>query len=148
MLFKFYYFFDISFCPTLWWKIMRNFCTCFVSKISEQEIFFSDKSLFSSLSYPTCYNFNKDLPFMNFWKVLNGLLSPGKHCAICFFPLLVHIARYQPCDTHTLEWIYSSCCPVRLWMQSPWRHSSPGWMGLWATESTGRCPCLSQAGWN
>jgi len=24
----------------------------------------------------------------------------------------------------------------------PWKHSRPGWMGLWATWSRGRCPCL------
>ena len=33
-------------------------------------------------------------------------------------------------------------CPARLWMTLPWKHSRPGWMGLWATWSRGRCPCL------
>jgi len=23
----------------------------------------------------------------------------------------------------------------------PWKCSRPGWMGLWATWSSGRCPC-------
>jgi len=26
--------------------------------------------------------------------------------------------------------------------------SRPGWMGLWATWSSGRCPCPWQGGWN
>jgi len=26
---------------------------------------------------------------------------------------------------------------VRLWMPPPWKHSRPGWMGLWATWSRG-----------
>jgi len=30
----------------------------------------------------------------------------------------------------------------------PWKCSRPGWMGLWATWSSGRCPCLWYGGWN
>jgi len=26
--------------------------------------------------------------------------------------------------------------------------SRPGWMGLWATWCSGRCPCPWQGGWN
>lgn len=26
----------------------------------------------------------------------------------------------------------------------PWKHSSSGWMGLWATWSSGMCPCIQQ----
>ena len=29
-----------------------------------------------------------------------------------------------------------------------WRSSRPGWMELWATWSSGRCPCSWQGGWN
>jgi len=45
-------------------------------------------------------------------------------------------------------WETGTGCPVRLWMPPPWKHSRPGWMGLWATWSSGRCPCLKQGGWN
>ena len=30
----------------------------------------------------------------------------------------------------------------------PWKCSRPGWMGLWATWSSGGCPCPQQGGWN
>jgi len=33
-------------------------------------------------------------------------------------------------------------CPERLWVFPPWKHSRPGWMGLCATRSGGRYPCL------
>ena len=29
-------------------------------------------------------------------------------------------------------------------MPPPWKHSRPGWMGLWATWARGRWPCLQQ----
>lgn len=32
--------------------------------------------------------------------------------------------------------------PLSQWMLPPWRHSEPGWMGLWAACSRGRCLCL------
>jgi len=32
-------------------------------------------------------------------------------------------------------------CPERQWRPHPWKHSRPGWTGLWATWSTYRCPC-------
>jgi len=35
-----------------------------------------------------------------------------------------------------------------MWVTPPWRCSRPGWMGLWATWSSGRCPCPWQRGWN
>ena len=38
--------------------------------------------------------------------------------------------------------------PESLWMPHPWQCSRPGWMGLWATWSSGRCPCPWQGGWN
>jgi len=39
-------------------------------------------------------------------------------------------------------WDAGTGCPERLLMSPPWKHSRPGWMGLWATWSRGRCPCL------
>jgi len=36
----------------------------------------------------------------------------------------------------------------KVWVSPPWQCSRPGWMGLWATWSTGRCPCPWQGGWN
>jgi len=33
-------------------------------------------------------------------------------------------------------------------MPPPWRPSRPGWMGLWAAWSRGRCPYLQQGGSN
>ena len=32
-------------------------------------------------------------------------------------------------------------------MPHPWRHSRPGWTGLWATWSSWRCPCSLQRCW-
>ena len=37
-------------------------------------------------------------------------------------------------------WDTGTGCPVKLWMPPPWKHSRPGWVGLWATWSRGRCP--------
>jgi len=39
-------------------------------------------------------------------------------------------------------------CPEKLWLPHPWKCSRPGWMGLGATWSSGRCPCLWQGGWS
>jgi len=33
-------------------------------------------------------------------------------------------------------------------VDAPWKCSRPGCMELWATWSSGRCPCLWQGGWN
>ena len=38
--------------------------------------------------------------------------------------------------------------PRKLWLPPPWQCSRPGWMGLWAAWSSGRCPCSWQGGWN
>ena len=38
--------------------------------------------------------------------------------------------------------------PGKLWLHPPWQCSRPGWMGLWATWSSGRCPCPWQGAWN
>ena len=39
-------------------------------------------------------------------------------------------------------WDTGTGFPVRLCMPPPpWKHSKPGWMGLWATWSSGGCPC-------
>ena len=38
--------------------------------------------------------------------------------------------------------------PEKLWMPPTWQCSRPGWMGLWTTWSSGRCPCPWQGGWN
>ena len=38
--------------------------------------------------------------------------------------------------------------PENLWMAHPWKCSRPGWMGLWATWSSGGCPCPWQGVWN
>ena len=45
-------------------------------------------------------------------------------------------------------WDTRTGCPVRLWMTLPWKRSRPGWMELWATWSSGRCPCPIAGGWN
>jgi len=33
------------------------------------------------------------------------------------------------------------------WMPHPWRHSLSGWMRLWATWTSCRCPCSLWRGW-
>ena len=38
-------------------------------------------------------------------------------------------------------------CPERWSMPHPWKHSRPGWTGLWATWSCWRCPCSLQGVW-
>jgi len=51
---------------------------------------------------------------------------------------------------HFLRWEWwgtGTGCPEKLWMPPPWKCSRPGWMGLWATWSSGRCPCPWQGGW-
>jgi len=35
-----------------------------------------------------------------------------------------------------------------LCMPHPWKCSRRCWTGLWATWSSGRCPCPWQGGWN
>ena len=45
-------------------------------------------------------------------------------------------------------WGTGTGCPEKLWMPPHWQCSRPGWMGLWATWSGGRCPCPWQGGWN
>jgi len=45
-------------------------------------------------------------------------------------------------------WGTGTGCPERLWLPPPWKCSRPGWMGFWATWSSGRCPCPWQGGWN
>ena len=39
-------------------------------------------------------------------------------------------------------------CPETLWMPPPWKCWRTCWMGLWATWSSGKCPCPWQGGWN
>ena len=39
------------------------------------------------------------------------------------------------------------CCPEKLWMPPPWKCSRPGWMELWATWSSARCPWSRHGGW-
>ena len=38
-------------------------------------------------------------------------------------------------------WGTGTGCPEKLWMSHTWKCSRPGWMGLGATWSSGRCPC-------
>jgi len=45
-------------------------------------------------------------------------------------------------------WGTGTGCPEKLWMSPPWKCSTPGWMELWATWSSGRCPWSWQGGWN
>jgi len=35
----------------------------------------------------------------------------------------------------------------RMLVPHSWKHSRPGWMGLWGTCSSWRCPCSLQGGW-
>ena len=44
-------------------------------------------------------------------------------------------------------WNTGTGCPERCFMPPPWKHSRPGWTGLWATWSSWRCPCSLQGGW-
>lgn len=37
-------------------------------------------------------------------------------------------------------WDTGTGYPEKLWMTLSWQSSGPGWTGLWATWSTGRCP--------
>jgi len=50
-------------------------------------------------------------------------------------------------ETNSLLWDTSTACPEKLWMPSPWQCSRPGSTGLWATWSSGRCPCPWQGCW-
>ena len=45
-------------------------------------------------------------------------------------------------------WGAGTSCPVKLRLPPPWQGSRSGWTGLWATWSTGNCPCPWQGGWN
>ena len=44
------------------------------------------------------------------------------------------------------QWGPGTGCPEKLWLPDPWNCSRPAWMGLWATWSSGRCPCPWQDG--
>jgi len=33
-------------------------------------------------------------------------------------------------------WNTGTGCPERYWRPHPWKHSRPGWTGLWATWSS------------
>lgn len=37
--------------------------------------------------------------------------------------------------------------PEKMWMPHPWKGSKPGWMGLWASWFSGRCPYPWHGGW-
>jgi len=56
--------------------------------------------------------------------------------------------NFKPaCSRNFLRWGWwntGTGCPERWWMPHPWKHSSSGWMGLWATWSSGGCPCWLQ----
>ena len=69
--------------------------------------------------------------------------SPGTWCcskiSICFV-FKSHFWSFQ--YKQEIKRDSGTGCPVRLWMSQPWKHSRPGWMGLWATWSRGRCLCL------
>lgn len=41
-------------------------------------------------------------------------------------------------------WLWG--CPEKLWLLYPWKCARPGWMGLGAGWSSGRCPWLWQKG--
>ena len=57
--------------------------------------------------------------------------------------LLVLGLRWHCC--HGAELLQSNVTAT--WLPHPWQCSRPGWMGLWATWSGGRCPCPGQRGW-
>ena len=63
------------------------------------------------------------------------------------------ITVYKQCtDRHNSSlwgwWGPGTGCPEKLWLPPPWQCSRPGWMGLWATLSSGRCPWSWQGWWN
>lgn len=67
--------------------------------------------------------------------ILKCHVYPSEHlCFLDFFHLLTF--HYDLCIT----WMPSS--HVQKEMPPPWKCSSPGRMGLWATSSSGRCLCL------
>ena len=43
-------------------------------------------------------------------------------------------------------WDSGTSCPERLWIPPPWRHSRPGWMGLWLAWSSGWEPWQREKG--
>jgi len=45
-------------------------------------------------------------------------------------------------------WNTGTGCPEKFWMSCHWNCSGPGWMGLWATWCSERCPCSWQGGWS
>jgi len=45
-------------------------------------------------------------------------------------------------------WGPATGCPEKLWLPPPWQCSRPGWSGLWAAWSGGRCPCPWQGAWD
>jgi len=51
-------------------------------------------------------------------------------------------------SVHRLEDEWIERLPREAVDAPPWQCSRPGWMGLWATWSGGRCPCPWQGGWN
>ncbi|GAB0188207.1 hypothetical protein GRJ2_001286000 [Grus japonensis] len=50
--------------------------------------------------------------------------------------------------TVEMKYYTGTGCPQKLWMPPPWKCSRPGRMRLWATWSSGGCPCPWQRGWN
>ena len=44
-------------------------------------------------------------------------------------------------------WNPGTGCPEEWSMPHPWKHSRSGWMGLWATWCSWRCPCSWQGDW-
>jgi len=49
-------------------------------------------------------------------------------------------------DQSLSVWQHWQRLPTARWMPHPWKHSRSGWMGLWSTWSSWRCPCSWQGG--
>jgi len=49
-------------------------------------------------------------------------------------------------ESDLTDWQSGTGCPEKLRNPAPWKCSRPGWMGLWATWSSGRRPWPWQRG--
>ena len=56
-----------------------------------------------------------------------------------------HLRGARRCHMHCRR--LAQIWPEKLWKPHPWKCPRPDWMGLWATQSSERCPWPWQGGW-
>ena len=96
------------------------------------------------LLYIFINDLHDEIPSARLWMIPFRMTSTGWRNGL-YFGLTWINAR---CPPKLLYHSPSSGYAEKLWMPPPWKCSGPGWMELWATWSSGRCPCSWQRGWN